>query len=42
MGSTREAYGEALVEYGLKNENIIVLDADVSKATKTSVFAKLG
>lgn len=38
--ATREAYGKALVELGEKNKNIVVLDADVSKATKTIDFAK--
>ena len=40
MVSTRQAYGEALAFYGENNKNIIVLDADVSKATKTEIFAK--
>ena len=38
--ATREAYGEALKEIGGKNERIVVLDADLSKSTKTNVFAK--
>lgn len=38
--ATREAYGEALAEIGAKYENLIVLDADLSGATKTSVFKK--
>ena len=38
--ATREAYGEALRELGLENKNIVVLDADLSKSTKTNVFAK--
>ncbi|MDD4692669.1 MAG: transketolase family protein, partial [Eubacterium aggregans] len=33
--ATREAYGKYLVELGEKNENIVVLDADLSGATKT-------
>lgn len=37
--ATREAYGEALLAMGKKNEKIVVLDADLSKSTKTSVFA---
>ena len=37
--ATREAYGAALKEFG-KDENIIVLDADLSKSTKTDVFKK--
>ena len=36
----REAYGEALVELGKANEKIVVFDADLSGATKTSGFAK--
>lgn len=36
--STRQGYGEALVELGLINENVIVLDADLTKSTKTSMF----
>lgn len=38
--ATRASYGEALAELGGKNENVVVLDADLSGATKTSVFAK--
>lgn len=37
--ATREAYGKALVEFGA-DENIIVLDADLSKSTKTEGFKK--
>lgn len=36
--ATRESYGAALVEYGGKNPNVIVLDADLSKSTKTDMF----
>lgn len=36
----RQSYGEALVELGKKNENVVVLDADLSSATKTNLFAK--
>ncbi|OGC03994.1 transketolase [candidate division WOR-1 bacterium RIFOXYA12_FULL_43_27] len=36
----REAYGKALVELGRENPNIVVLDADLSCSTKTSLFAK--
>lgn len=35
--ATREAYGAALAEFG-GDERVIVLDADLSKSTKTSVF----
>lgn len=38
--ATRQSYGEALAEIGEKNKNIVVLDADLSGATKTSIFAK--
>ncbi|MEK6645777.1 MAG: transketolase family protein [Candidatus Firestonebacteria bacterium] len=40
MIPTREAYGEALVEIGEKNKKIIVLEADISKSTRTIYFAK--
>lgn len=36
----RNAYGEALIELGEKNKNIVVLDADLSKSTKTITFAR--
>lgn len=38
--ATRESYGEALEKLGEENEKIVVLDADLSSATKTSIFAK--
>lgn len=38
--ATRQSYGEALAELGEKNNNIVVLDADLSSATKTNIFAK--
>ena len=38
--ATREAYGKALVEFGAKYENLIVLDADLAAATKTGMFKK--
>lgn len=38
--ATRQSYGEALAELGEKNKNIVVLDADLSEATKTNIFAK--
>lgn len=37
--ATRESYGEALVKYGA-DERIVVLDADLSKSTKTEMFQK--
>lgn len=36
--ATREAYGKALAELANTNENIVVLDADLSKSTKTADF----
>lgn len=38
--STREAYGEALAALGKENEKLVVLDADLAGATKTSTFKK--
>lgn len=38
--ATRESYGEELEKLGNENENIVVFDADLSQATKTSIFAK--
>lgn len=38
--ATRDAYGDALVELGRENPDIVVLDADLSKSTKTNLFCK--
>lgn len=38
--ATRDAYGETLVELGKENPNIVVLDADLTKSTKTNQFKK--
>jgi transketolase len=38
--ATRDAYGEALVELGKINKNIVVCDADLTKSTKTNLFKK--
>ena len=40
MINPRNAYGEALIELGKKHPNLVVLDADLSKSTKTIMFAK--
>lgn len=40
MVATREGYGEALLELGAENPNVVVLDADLAAATKTAVFKK--
>jgi transketolase len=39
MKSTRDAYGECLVELG-DDERVIVIDADTSTSTRTNLFAK--
>lgn len=38
--ATRQSYGEELAKIGEENENIVVLDADLSTATKTEIFAE--
>jgi transketolase len=38
--ATREAFGKALAKLGAENPNIVVCDADLSKSTYTSLFAK--
>lgn len=38
--ATRDAYGKALVKLGQINEDVVVLDADLSKSTKTNDFFK--
>src|SRR6476646_7047834 len=38
--ATREAFGKALAELGRENNDIVVCDADLSKSTYTSLFAK--
>ena len=40
MLATRKAYGQALVEVGRENPNVVVLDCDLSKSTNTNMFAK--
>ncbi len=40
MANPRNAYGETLVKLGKKYPNLVVLDADLSKSTKTIMFAK--
>lgn len=39
--ATRVSYGKALVKYGADNPNVVVLDADLSKSTKTDTFKKV-
>jgi transketolase len=38
--ATREAFGKALAELGRENPDIVVCDADLSKSTMTTYFAK--
>jgi len=38
--ATRESYGNALAELGREHGNVVVLDADLAGATKTSTFKK--
>jgi transketolase len=39
--ATRDAYGKALVKLGEINKDVVVLDADLSKSTKTADFQKV-
>jgi len=39
--STREAYGEALVEIGKRNEKVVVLDAETSNSTYAQNFKEI-
>jgi transketolase len=38
--SVREAYGKALLELGMENHDVVVLDADLSRSTMTAFFAR--
>ena len=38
--STRDAHGDALVELGYENPNVVVLEADISSSTRTCFFAE--
>ena len=38
--ATRDAYGNALLILGAENSKVVVLDADLSKSTKTADFGK--
>mgnify|MGYP001661239648 FL=1 len=40
MIATRDSYGAALVELGKSDPDLVVLDADLSAATKTGIFKK--
>ena len=38
--ATRDSYGNTLKELGAEHDNLVVLDADLAGATKTSIFLK--
>ena len=38
--ATRQSYGEALIELLKIRPDLVVLDADLAEATKTSIFKK--
>ena len=38
--ATRESYGNTLVELAKEHDDLVVLDADLAGATKTSIFQK--
>ena len=38
--ATRQSYGEALLDLGKNNKDVVVLDSDLAGATKTEIFAK--
>jgi transketolase len=38
--ATRQSFGEMLLQLGQENNDVVVLDADLSTATKTNIFAK--
>lgn len=39
--ATREAYGQTLAQLAAEDPNLVVLDADLAKSTKTADFAKV-
>ena len=39
--ATRESQGNALIELGKEDPNVVVLDADLAEATKTGMFKKV-
>ena len=39
--ATRDAYGKALVELGKTHPQLVVMDADLSKSTKSVEFSKV-
>ena len=39
-GATRDGYGDALVELGNSDPNVVVLDSGVSDSTRTNKFGQ--
>lgn len=40
LKSTRDGYGEALLDLGMKNKNIVALSANLAESTRVHLFAK--
>lgn len=40
LRSTRDGFGEGLLEAGLQNENVVALTADLTESTRTNLFAE--
>lgn len=38
--TTRQGFGEGLLQAGIKNENVVALSADLMESTKTNIFAE--
>jgi len=41
LASCRDVYGNTLIDLGKRNKNIVVLDADLAKSTRTIKFGKV-
>ncbi|MEA2112909.1 MAG: transketolase C-terminal domain-containing protein [Patescibacteria group bacterium] len=39
LKSTRDGFGEGLLEAGIENENVVALSADLTESTRTNLFA---
>jgi len=40
LKSTRDGFGEGLLEAGIQNENVVALSADLTESTRTNLFAE--
>lgn len=38
--TTRQGFGEGLLQAGIENENVVALSADLTESTKTNIFAE--